>query len=172
MFNNALRLSDSVGSDRHVEEEDTLKTKNALQRLGRYDTPEYGMTPYPDAAMFNAIGKFQKERNLYQDRIMNPGGETETAMNKELGRVGSNSELSPTSYHPGGEISPGEMRCQEIRSQAERAKANFLRTGDQRYRSDWLRLEADHTRCTMALPKNPRNRGPREYPKPPARPRR
>jgi len=61
---NLLCLSDSVGSDRPVEEEDTLKTKEALRRLGRYDTPDYGMTPYPDAAMFNAIGKFQSEKNL------------------------------------------------------------------------------------------------------------
>jgi hypothetical protein len=34
--------------------------------------------------MFKAIGKFQKDKKLHFDRMMFPGGETETAINSEL----------------------------------------------------------------------------------------
>ncbi len=66
MFSNLLRLKDDIGSDRPVEEEDTLALKKALKQIGRYETPPYDMTPYPDQQMFNAIMIFKKKRNLFE----------------------------------------------------------------------------------------------------------
>ncbi len=101
MFIRQLSLADSVGSDRPVAEEDTINTKIALNQLGRYDIPKYGLTPYPDEQMFQEIGKFQKEKKLYQDRIMNPNGETETAINKELQKLTRNPYVRPMVGRPG-----------------------------------------------------------------------
>ena len=46
------------------------------------------MTPYPDAPMFESIGKIQKDKKLHFDRMMFPGGETEQAINNELKQAG------------------------------------------------------------------------------------
>ena len=71
-----------MGSDRHVEEDDTLKAKSALNQIGYYKKPDYGMTPYPDQTLFDGIKNFQKDQNLTIDGLMTPGGETEIRMNK------------------------------------------------------------------------------------------
>ena len=49
------------------------------------------MTPYPDEPMFKGIGNFQKDNDLYFDRIMSPGGETESGINKALAKKKSSS---------------------------------------------------------------------------------
>ena len=107
MISNFLRLTDSVGSDRPMGPVDTINTKMALRSLGRYETPDYGMTDYPDAPMFEAIGKFQKEKKLHFDRMMFPGGETETAINNELKIVENQTVNSQSSCHS----VPGYTEC-------------------------------------------------------------
>ena len=49
------RLRSTVGRSYSTGPEDTLDTKNTLKSLGYYETPSYGMTPYPDEPMFQAI---------------------------------------------------------------------------------------------------------------------
>lgn len=77
-----LRLKDDVGSDRAVDEEDTLNTKYALKKIGYYGELEYGMTGYPGQQMLDGIEKVQKDRGLTRDGIMKPGGETEWEINR------------------------------------------------------------------------------------------
>jgi hypothetical protein len=101
MFSNLLRLKDDTGSDRPVEEEDTLALKKALKDIGRYKTPSYGDTPYPDQPMFKAIDDIQKEKNLIRDGMMKPGGETEAAINEELTRQGNRPGAQLASYPRG-----------------------------------------------------------------------
>jgi len=51
--------------------------KSALDGLGYYEKPDWGISPYPDPAMFDAIERFQSDHDLKRDRILKPGGETE-----------------------------------------------------------------------------------------------
>ncbi len=81
-----LRIKGHVAGSARVGPEDTLSTKKALHDLGYYDIPDYGMTPFPDQPMFDGIAEVQKKNDLFHDRAMSPGGETETAINRELGQ--------------------------------------------------------------------------------------
>ena len=82
MFSSFLNLKEDIGSDRPVDEDDTFKAKHAFKSIGYYDEPSYGMTPYPDQPLFDGIKKFQKDKGLYQDALMEPEGETVTALRK------------------------------------------------------------------------------------------
>ena len=62
-------------SSSYSSEEDTVKVKNNLQKLGYYETPSYGMTPYADDPMFEGIKKLQKDHGLTVDGRITPGGE-------------------------------------------------------------------------------------------------
>lgn len=63
---------------------DVLRVKSALAALGHYDAPKWGVTPYPDAALYAAIEAFQRARGLRVDGRMKPGGETEAALGQSL----------------------------------------------------------------------------------------
>ena len=54
-----FRLKSLVARNVGVEPEDTVLTKRALNRLGFYQVPDYGLTPWPDGAMFQSIESFQ-----------------------------------------------------------------------------------------------------------------
>ena len=58
--------------------------KQALNHLGEYDPPAYGMTPYPDTPMFDGMKAFQKKNGLTVDGFARPGGPTETTLNSRL----------------------------------------------------------------------------------------
>ena len=126
-----LKLLDDVGSNHAVEEEDTLNTKKALKSLGYYETPDYGMTGYPDTAMFDGIEKVQKDNGLFPDRSMRPGGETETAINRQLKNNTRASRSAFGSQQPGME---NNQSAQFPNFQAPRKKDEFTR-------GDELRLE-------------------------------
>ena len=55
-----------------------------LNRLGFYQVPDYGLTPWPDGAMFKGIETFQERSRLKVDGVMAPGEETETWLGKAL----------------------------------------------------------------------------------------
>lgn len=74
--------------------DDILKVKQALSETGHYELPEYGLTPYPDKAMYKAIREFQKDKDLKVDGIIKPQGETINALNSE------NSEITEPSKSP------------------------------------------------------------------------
>lgn len=63
---------------------DVLKTKVVLQTLGHYQAPDWGVSLYPDTALFDAIKAFQKSQGLKVDGVINPDGETEAALGQAL----------------------------------------------------------------------------------------
>lgn len=77
-----LSLKRPLAADSAAEEEDVVAVKKELKRQGYYDQPDYGLTPYPDKPLFDGIRAYQKDNNLTIDGVMNPGGETETAINR------------------------------------------------------------------------------------------
>ena len=79
-----IEIKKTVGSDYRVALDDVYNVKSALNTLGYYKKPEYGITPYPDEKMFNAIKSFQKDEDLKVDGVMKPNGETIEALNKRI----------------------------------------------------------------------------------------
>ena len=81
-------------NDSSIKEKDVFVIKTALNSLGYYDEPDYGMTVYPDRQMFDSIKSFQKDNKLQIDGVINPGGET-------IGKINDRFETSartPTSW--------------------------------------------------------------------------
>lgn len=64
--------------------EDLLNTKFRLEAKGYYQFPDYvskkHRAAFPDREMFKSIKKFQQDHGLTVDGIINPGGETEKAL--------------------------------------------------------------------------------------------
>ncbi len=73
-----------VVSQIHAAPKDVVGVKRALNRMGFYDVPDYGMTPYADRTMFDGMRRFQRAKGLRADGVMERGGETERAMNDAL----------------------------------------------------------------------------------------
>lgn len=92
------RLKSSVGADRETDLDDIWILKKDLSVSGHYKEPEYGMTPYPDQALFDAIKDYQRQNGLQADGVMLPDGETERHMLDNL------AAKSPTMWckHCGG----------------------------------------------------------------------
>lgn len=79
-----IKLKNTIGETYNVDLNDIEPTKHALNMLGYYDIPTYGMNTYPDMPMFKGIKSFQKKTGLRVDGIMRPGGETERTINRRL----------------------------------------------------------------------------------------
>lgn len=58
---NPFQITKPVGMSYALDENDVLKTKSALSKLGHYKEPVAGMTPWPDTPMFEGLKSFQKE---------------------------------------------------------------------------------------------------------------
>lgn len=81
----ALNKPLSINSS--VDPQDVLEVKLFLHNQGYYELPDYGITPYPDEAMFKSIKQYQKKKGLTVDGVMNINGETqETMKNSEIER--------------------------------------------------------------------------------------
>lgn len=59
---------------------DVLKMKSLLMALGHYEPPAWGLSEYPDPALFGALRQVQRQCGLTIDGMMSPGGETEQAL--------------------------------------------------------------------------------------------
>lgn len=78
-----LRLSGRVGNNLENQENDVLAVKNRLHRAGYFDlTAEPEPHGYMTRNMDSAIRSYQSANGLRVDGILNPGGETETALRK------------------------------------------------------------------------------------------
>lgn len=77
-----FRLNSTIGRSYQVDPNDTSNTKIALRELGYFETPSFGITPYPDSAMFQGIEEFQDDFDLRKDGLINPKGETEQKLNE------------------------------------------------------------------------------------------
>ena len=69
-----------LASNTNVDLDDSMKTKLALRRLGYYKTPSYGMTSYPDAQLFVAVGDLQADKGMRRTGEIRPGDDTEKAI--------------------------------------------------------------------------------------------
>jgi len=68
-----------------------MKTKIALRRLGYYKTPGFGMTPYPDAQLFDAVSDLQRDKGLRRTGEVRPGDDTDKAIRVALAESGKKS---------------------------------------------------------------------------------
>jgi|GEM_PF-3521073 murein DD-endopeptidase MepM/ murein hydrolase activator NlpD len=84
----SIKLNSTLGRSYNVDPDDVLKMKQILKTLGFYEVPTYGMTPYPDEPLFEAIEAFQKTHGLSRDGIMKLDGETEIAVNEKVALAG------------------------------------------------------------------------------------
>lgn len=83
-----FQVNKPVGMSYALDENDVLKTKNALSKLGHYKPLDSGSTPWPDTPMFEGLKAFQKEQGLKVDGLMKPGGPTEKALRKSTQPLG------------------------------------------------------------------------------------
>ncbi len=74
-----FKLNARLASNSPADEDDVLSVKQILNEEGHYDEPSYGMTSYPDRALFDAIKAFQAKNGIAVDGVMERGGETEHA---------------------------------------------------------------------------------------------
>jgi lysozyme-like predicted toxin len=79
-----FKLKNVLSASSTANGDDVLGMKQALNHLGEYDPPAYGMTPYPDTPMFDGMKAFQKKNGLTVDGFARPGGPTETTLNSRL----------------------------------------------------------------------------------------
>jgi len=103
-----LKVNDDVAGNVPVDPDDTLKVKKALNRIGRYPVPSYGMTKYPDQPMLDGIKQIQRDHNLFLDGTIKPKGPTESAINKEL----RNAQLLPPGRKSPDDTPYGQRRKQ------------------------------------------------------------
>lgn len=71
------RLKSSIDASMRTDGDDVRAVKSALNDIGYYKSPEWGITDYPDTELFDSIERFQSDHGLKRDRVMKPGGETE-----------------------------------------------------------------------------------------------
>ena len=115
-----FKLKDLVARNVGVEPEDTVLTKQALNRLGIYQVPDYGLTPWPDGAMFQAIESFQERNRLKVDGVMAPGEETEAWLGRAL--RGEKRRISDI-FGLGSQVGPGRANRPEDVRKTKRALA-------------------------------------------------
>jgi hypothetical protein len=84
---NTFKVKKPLSEDTRVldyDAKDLLNTKFRLEAKGYYQFPDYvskkHRAAFPDREMFKSIKKFQQDRGLTVDGIINPGGETEKAL--------------------------------------------------------------------------------------------
>ncbi|MCH7789893.1 MAG: peptidoglycan-binding protein, partial [Acidobacteria bacterium] len=115
-----FRLKGLVARNVGVEPDDTVLTKRALKRLGFYQVPDYGLTPWPDGGMFQAIESFQERNRLKVDGVMAPGEETEAWLGKAL--RGEKRRISDI-FGLGSQVGPGRANRPEDVMATKRALA-------------------------------------------------
>lgn len=95
-----MKLSRRIASDTSVSEDETQSIKTALAQMGLYEIPSYGLTPYPDQAMFDGITKLQNRLGLETTGSMRPGGIEELVINDTLSyRSSAGASASTGSVH-------------------------------------------------------------------------
>ena len=78
-MNTIFKLKGPLSANSNTIPTDVLAAKAFLQDQGFYEAPEWGVTDFPDRALFSAIKAFQKSKGLRVDGVMRPEGETENA---------------------------------------------------------------------------------------------
>ena len=99
-----------VVSQARARPADVLNVKRALNHMGFYDVPDYGMTPYADRTMFDGIRRFQRANGLRVDGVMRRGHATERAMNASLNRRNFTNHLTEGNRSPRRRMSEQDLR--------------------------------------------------------------
>lgn len=113
-----LYLKNTLAANSLAEPDDVIITKRALERLGYYDRPQWGLQDFTDDGLFAGIRSFQEDNGLTIDGVMKPGGETERALipqlgheeETETGQLGSDQALNSSGK-------PSEERCEQLLEQ-------------------------------------------------------
>jgi len=79
-----IKCSKPLAANASAAPLDVVKMKSALGALGLYEAPEWGVSQFPDAALFDAIKAFQKSQGLKVDGAIKPDGETEAALSQAM----------------------------------------------------------------------------------------
>lgn len=95
------RLRGKVGPGHNVDPDDVWALKLALHQNGFYVTPNHGITPYPDANLFDAVKKFQAQNGLRADGVVAPGGKTEGQLRPLLLAVATHRCVHCKAWHAG-----------------------------------------------------------------------
>ncbi len=92
-----FKLNRPLDRNSSVNLDDTLKTKTALNHLGYYQEPDWGMNEFPDEPLFKGIESFQRDHGLQVDGVMKPNGETASKLGDVLadGDTPSDDEENP-----------------------------------------------------------------------------
>ncbi|WP_417795616.1 peptidoglycan-binding domain-containing protein [Terasakiella pusilla] len=83
-FGDLFNVGGTISQSSNIKPDDVLKTKSALNAVGRYEVPDFGITDVPDRGMIDGLKDFQANNGLKIDGIMKPGGPTETALGRTL----------------------------------------------------------------------------------------
>ncbi len=92
-------LNKTLARDSRADPQDVLDVKEFLQNAKFYKVPSYGLTPYPDEHLFEAIKNYQINKRLKVDGVMNIDGETQNQM-----RIDKEELAPPKKMIPGTNI--------------------------------------------------------------------
>ncbi len=79
-----FKLRSDLAPSAKADGDDVNLTKHFLADTGDFEVPDYGITKYPDALLFDAIANFQARNKLATDGIMRASGPTEGALDRQL----------------------------------------------------------------------------------------
>ncbi|MDV7341731.1 peptidoglycan-binding domain-containing protein [Terasakiella sp. A23] len=81
---NFFNVGSTISSDSNMFGDDVIKTKSALNAVGKYDVPDFGITDIPDMNMIDGLKSFQSDNGLKVDGVMKPDGPTQNALSQAL----------------------------------------------------------------------------------------
>jgi murein DD-endopeptidase MepM/ murein hydrolase activator NlpD len=95
---NPFSLNQPVGLSGINKRDDVAKVETLLGRTGHFDPSKTkGPTGFFGTRLDQAVKHFQKDRSLKTDGLMNPGGETLTALAAHLGDAAEKTKSAPVS---------------------------------------------------------------------------
>ncbi len=134
-----------VVSQTRARPADVLNVKRALNRMGFYDVPAYGMTPHADRTMFDGIRRFQRANGLRVDGVMQRGHATERAMNDALRLAHERRSKTPKPEcdrtRIESEIKRLELQIDDLETRKLIAKGNFDQEAEKQIEAQIKRLE-------------------------------
>lgn len=94
-----LELTTAIGNTLPSAEEDIINTRKVFNRIEEESGGDESFVLF-DKKLDTTIRKFQKDNDLKQDGIMQPGGETERAVNKAINAPAPKPERKPLPPYP------------------------------------------------------------------------
>ena len=148
-----LNLKRPVRPDWNLEPDDVLLTKGALSRLGYYEAPDWGTTPYPDASMFDGIKSFQRNEKLDVDGVINPDGPTLERLGHALTRNLTGDNDNCTNCEQRQPVASKTGRC-EAQAQRDEAICRMLVSPVSR-QGCWNSVQDRYGACIKGAPLPP-----------------